>query len=130
VFISCKSQDYRNAEYYWDFLKSRGLKVFLGNQTLASIGKSQFTEVVHDAIYASKHMVVFASNVDYLSTKWVKNEYNEFLTKILAGKEGELVTLLLNKDDVDRLPNMLKSKECITADLSNHEEVLFNYVKR
>lgn len=95
VFISCKSDDYPLAEKVYDFLTERGKRVFLASKELRKLGESEYRNVIEKAIYGCKHIIVVASEADFLVSKWVKYEWDLFLDCKLAGKkDGNLITIL------------------------------------
>lgn len=75
VFISSKSEDYHLAEEVYDFLTKSGLSAFIASEELQKIGEAQYANAIDEALDESVHMVVVASSLRYINSKWVKYEW-------------------------------------------------------
>ena len=127
VFISCKSEDYTFAEEIFNFLKENNINAFLASQELRQIGESEYRRAISEAIMFSYHMIVFASNAEYINSRWVYYEWDMFVNAKLKGrKEGQIVTIL--KDvKVDNINFALWKYESFSFD--NYKNGLLPYVE-
>ena len=102
VFISCKSDDYGYAEQVYEFLVSSGKKVFLASREIRKLGDSEYRDVIERALECSTHIIVLASNAEYILSKWVKYEWGLFLNGKLDGtKKGNIITILKDIEPKD-----------------------------
>jgi len=102
VFISCKSDDYGYAEQVYEFLVSSGKKVFLASREIRKLGDSEYRDVIERALECSTHIIVLASNAEYILSKWVKYEWRLFLNGKLDGtKKGNIITILKDIEPKD-----------------------------
>ncbi len=130
VFISFKSQDEALAQKVYDYLTQAGKDVFFSKESLPHLGQSEYEEMIFTAIEHSKHMLVVASNPDYLKTPWVKEEWDTFNNEIREGRKTGNLLLVLTDDisyDKGRLPIQLRQKEIIK--MSEHKTRLLSYLK-
>lgn len=117
IFISCKSEDYEKAEEVYSFLKSKGYKPFLASKSLREIGNASYNLVISEVLKICKHLIVFASNIEYTEAPFVISEWNSFITEIKAGrKSGNLLTIIPNPKDGDKLPYDLSHREIFAID--------------
>lgn len=129
VFLSYKSEDQKLAERICDCIRRHGKRVFLATDELKKIGKSEYVEIIDDALNHSKHLVVVTTNTDYLSTGWVKHEWMWFESRRRDGaKEGEILLVFDDRicDKKDDFPPTLMDKELFKT--SCYEERIFNYL--
>lgn len=130
VFISHKSGDAKHALQVYDFLVSRGLRVFFSKESLPRLGSSEYHKQIDLAIDRARHMVVVASCRENLEARWVEYEWRMFLQLILKGrKNGNLLSVLAEDMDVDTLPNALSGFEAIRL-MPGELERLLGYVGR
>ena len=87
VFISCKSEDYKYAEEIYNFLKGNGFNTFLANKELRQMGDSEYRRSISQALKSTYHLIVFASNADYIDSEWVYYEWDWFLVAKIKGKK-------------------------------------------
>jgi hypothetical protein len=126
VFISCKSEDYDDAEVIYNFLVSNGFKTFLATKELRALGDSEYREEITKAIETVYLMIVFASSSENIMSKWVKYEWGMFIDGILDGtKEGQLVTILKGVE-VKELRIDLKKYQSFTLD--NFKNDILSYI--
>lgn len=127
VFISCKSEDYKYAEEIYYFLKNNGFNTFLANKELRQMGDSEYRRAISQALKSTYHLIVFASNADYIDSEWVYYEWDWFLVaKIKGKKQGQLLSILkdVNIDDVNGDLWKYESKT-----FENYKESLLSYVE-
>ena len=127
VFISCKSEDYKYAEEIYEFLEANGIHTFLASKELRTLGESEYRRAISAAMKSTYHMIVFASNAEYVDSTWVYYEWDMFINAKLKGyKSGQIVTILkdVNVDDI----NMdLWKYESFMFD--NYKEKLLSYAE-
>lgn len=127
VFISCKSEDYKYAEEIYNFLKENGFNTFLANKELRQMGDSEYRRSISLALKSTYHLIVFASNADYIDSEWVYYEWDWFLVaKIKGKKQGQLLSILkdVNIDDVNGDLWKYESKT-----YEDYKESLLSYVE-
>ena len=117
VFISSKSEDYAYAEEVYQFLVSKGLKVFLSSLELDRLGDAEYAEAIDEALDSSSHMIVIASNISYVKSKWVKYEWSTFCNDLKCGfRDGNVVTILGGNIKLSQLPASLRHKQSFSFD--------------
>lgn len=95
VFISCKSEDYQCAEEIYEFLEANGIHTFLASKELRKLGDSEYRKAISAALKSSYHMLIFASQKEYIDSTWVYYEWDWFVNAQLKGfKPGQIVTVL------------------------------------
>lgn len=95
VFISCKSEDYKYAEEIYDFLTANGINTFLASKELRRLGESEYRRAISAAMKDAYHLIIFASNPDYIESPWVYYEWDMFVNAKLKGfKPGNIITIL------------------------------------
>lgn len=127
VFISCKSEDYLYAEEIYNFLIENGFKTFLASKELLQIKNSEYRRVISQALKSTYHLIVFASNAEYIDSEWVYYEWDWFLVaKIKGKKQGQLLSILkdVNIDDVNEDLWKYESKT-----FENYKDTLLSYVE-
>lgn len=118
VFISCKSQDYSLAHELYDFLRIKGLKPFLADISIKEVGTDQYTELIGEVINVCDRMIVFATQLDYISTPYVRAEWRAFVNDINSGHKpnAKIINILSSSIDIHALPEWLRYKLCLTID--------------
>ncbi len=97
VFLSSKSEDYPYAEEVYNFLQENGLNVFAASKELDKIGEAAYAVAIDAALDATEHMVVIASSIENIKSKWVDYEWRTFRNDLNSGyREGNLLTILSN----------------------------------
>lgn len=127
VFISCKSEDYKHAEEIYEFLEANGIHTFLASKELRRLGDSEYRKAISKALKSAYHMIVFASQPEYIDTTWVYYEWDWFINAKLKGfKPGQIVTILkdVNVDDVNS--DLWKYESFV---FSNYKDNLLSYVE-
>lgn len=123
VFISCKSEDYKYAEEIYNFLNSNGIYTFLASKELRILGESEYRRAISKVLKDAYHLIVFASNPEYIESAWVEYEWDMFVNAKLKKKnKGNIVTIL--KDvDTDDIPIDLWKYESFKFD-EYHDQIL------
>lgn len=97
VFLSSKSEDYPFAEEVYNYLQENGLDVFAASKELDRIGEAEYADAIDDALDATTHMIVIASSIENIKSKWVHYEWSTFRNDLKSGyREGNLLTILSN----------------------------------
>jgi hypothetical protein len=129
VFISSKSEDYAHAEEVYQFLVSKGLKVFLSCQELDRLADADYADAIDEALDHCSHMIVVATKISYLKTAWVRYEWRTFCTDLRSGfRDGNVVNILGDNIQVKQLPASLRSKQSFT--FHNYKEHILPYVRK
>lgn len=103
VFISCKSEDYQFAQKIYDYLIAHNYNTFLADTELRKKGNAEYGEIIDEALDSAKHLIIVASNSQYVVSTYVKSEWRTFLEEKRAGrKAGNIVTVI--DFSVDLLP--------------------------
>lgn len=104
VFISCKSEDYKYAEEVYDFLNEHGINTFLASKELRRLGESEYRRAISKALREAYHLIVFASNPEYIESTWVEYEWDMFVNAKLKGKKAGNILTILKGVDTDDIP--------------------------
>ena len=123
VFISHKSQDYAVARPIYDLL-TKTKNVFLSEVSIPNIANTDYTATIDHALEKTRGMLVVATNPDVFNSGWVNYEWNSFLNEKRSGrKDGNLVTLVSQPSDIDRLPYALRQFEVVPlAEMASIEQ--------
>lgn len=117
VFISSKSEDYHLATEVYDFLTASGLSVFIASEELKKIGEAQYASAIDEVIDNSFHMVVVASSLSYIKSKWVKYEWSTFSNDLKSNyRNGNLITILSSDIALKTLPASLRHQQSFHLD--------------
>jgi hypothetical protein len=129
VFISRKSQDAHLAKELYDFLTSKGLKVFDSDHSLQEMGNADYSRAIDDALVNTEHLIVVGSSIENINSSWVEAEWRFFLNRKRSGKaKGNLLTIATNDVNLDKLPPSLWNYQFFVFGKSTFEKVL-NYLK-
>lgn len=128
VFISYKSEDFRIATSVHKFLTDNGLSVFFSQETLGNIGDSEYSAIIDHALENSNHMIVIASNPEYLTHGWVHYEWSTFSNELRCGyKTGNLITILTPGVQLSSLPVALRHRQSFTT--KSYADNILGYLK-
>lgn len=137
VFISFKhsdangnrSEDSVLAEELYNYLKSRGLKVFFSPSELEFLGQSQYSKVIDDALDSSMFLIAVGCSREHLDSQWVRYEWDSFLNDIRSGtKSNAEVFVLYSGMSVGDLPRALRQRQAFNAKESGSFEKLCNFI--
>lgn len=128
VFISSKREDYHLAEEVCDFLTKNGLSAFIASEELQKIGEAQYANAIDEALDKSVHMVVVASSLKHINSKWVKYEWSLFSNDLKSGyRDGNLLTILSGSIELKTLPPSLRHQQSFHFD--SYKKGILDYLK-
>jgi hypothetical protein len=128
VFISSKSEDYGLAEQVYDFLTENGLDVFLACRELDRLGKSEYSKAIDHAIESTTHMIVVATTIDHINSKFVEYEWRTFSDDLKSGyRTGNLINILSHDIELRKLPASLRHQQSFWLD--TYKQHLLSYLK-
>ncbi len=116
IFISYKetdefgdrTKDSLLAQEIYDTLTKEGYKVFLSRVTLSKVIGSEYEPYIFSALYTSKMMLLISTNVDYINSVWVKNEWSRFIEMMKSDKSKTLIPCYRDIDPYD-LPKEIRN---------------------
>jgi hypothetical protein len=125
IFISFKHLDSKGnktrdsliAEELFHYLRRSGLKVFFSNLSLETLGRSQFRQMIDNALDHSKILIVVGTTKGNIESKWVRYEWESFDTDILSGvnETGEIFSYLSNITPRE-LPRPMRNRQSVSHD--------------
>lgn len=128
VFISSKSEDYHFAEEVYKFLTANGLIVFIASEELKKIGEAQYADTIDDVLDNSTHMIVVASTLSHIKSKWVKYEWSIFSNDLKSGyRNGNLLTILSNNIELRTLPASLRHQQ--SFHFESYKDEILDYLQ-
>ena len=100
VFISHKSADDAIASRVYDYLKQSGRVVFCDHYTLGEMHDTRYDKRIREALDNSKHLILIASNPDYLKSGWVYDEWHGFYNDLREENREDGNLILILSDDL------------------------------
>ena len=95
IFISCKSEDYPIARKVYQYLKGQNYSVFLADTELRKKGNAEYGKIIDEALDTATHMIIIASNPEYIRSTYVESEWRIFMEEKRAGrKTGNIITII------------------------------------
>ena len=137
LFISFKNSDakgnptYDNmlAERLYSFLTNKGLRVFYSNVELEKHGIAQYKKAIDDALDSSKILIAVGCSKENFESRWVKYEWDGFISDILSGnKEEDAVFVFYQDMKTNDFPRALRQRQAINALEENSLERLHNFI--
>lgn len=108
VFISFKNTspdggltyDRAIAEDLYYKLSDKGLKVFFSEKDLST---AAFMDEIYRALEEARMLILVSTSVEYIQSKWVRSEWQNFLGAINSGKKsnGQIITVLNGISSID-----------------------------
>ncbi len=139
VFISAKitdangesTPDSHAAYKLYDYLKEQGLRPFYSEAEMAHSTGTDYEARILYALVKSPAMILVCFREEYLTTKWVKNEYMRFL-ELADGrqKESDALTIVFKGTPIERLPQRNGRVEGIDFTKPDAYPKVLNHVKR
>ncbi len=120
IFISYKESDEYGertedsvlATDIYNELTKEGYRVFLSRITLANVIGNEYEPYIYGALYSSKIMILVGTNVDYINSTWVKNEWSRYLNLIKKDSSKKIIPCYKGLDPYD-LPKELRNIQAI-----------------
>ena len=122
VFISCKSEDYNLARVVYNFLRTKGLSVFLADAELRRIRKDEYGKVIDAALESSEHFILLASRPDYVVSTYVEVEWRIFLEEKRSGRKKGNILTIRKGFNVAKLPIALRSLQ--SFEFVEHQSII------
>lgn len=126
VFISFKAKDENGvptedsviARRIYDELKSRGVKTFFSEVTLADRLGDEFEPIIYRALYSCKFFILVSTKEDYLNAVWVKNEWTRFRDRAQEENLSGACSIVFKNMPLYALPRLFQSSQGV--DLEKH----------
>jgi len=128
VFISCKitrsdaageekTEEYKWGEQIYKRLIQRGFNVFFSPYSLPS-SNGAYEPIIYSALQSAKYLIILASSIDNLNSKWIKNEWGRFLAirKRAGAAEPKYYKLVIKSQVARDVPAELKEVSYIQYD--------------
>ena len=116
IFISFKATeecaqtaDVAVANDLYDTLTAGGFRVFFSNRTVFKGGSSDFAKEIDNALDSCRLLIVVASKLSYINSRWVEYEWKTFHSDILSNvkTDAQIITYTDGVDTV-QLPRILR----------------------
>lgn len=138
IFISFKAsdengndtKDLEEATKLFGALANKGYRVFFSPVSLKGKSGSEYEPYIYHALRTSKIMILYGQKIEYIESKWVKNEWGRFL-KMIDEKEkleGSLLVCYENMKAHD-LPRRFQKLQCIDFSSKDGYMTLFDNIK-
>lgn len=125
VFISFKNSDFSGnptrdskiAQALYEELTGRGVAAFFSNATLMSLGQSVYKRAIDEALEQAKVLIIVASTVEFLTSEWVKYEWESFHSDILSGmKQNAMIVPYMGNISRENTPRSLRDFQTFNID--------------
>lgn len=118
IFISYKETDEFGdrtrdsvvAQDIYDALTTDGYRVFLSRVTLSNFIGKEYEPYIYSALYTSKIMILISTDINYINSVWVKNEWSRFLNMMINDHSKILIPCYKDIDPYD-LPKEIRNKQ-------------------
>ncbi len=125
VFISRKSEDAHIGHQLRRFLQTHNISAFDSDISLHEMGRSEYQDAIDEAIEKADHMVLIATDLSYITSKWVKSEWRSFENESRSNrKKGNLILLLSKQISVADLPLALRQKQIFKTEDQAYQQML------
>ena len=116
IFISYKETDEFGdrtndsvlAQDIYNDLTKEGFRVFLSRVSLSDVIGNEYEPYIYAALYSSKIMILVTTDVEYVNSVWVKNEWSRYLTMSKNDSSKKLIPCYRGIDVYD-LPKDLRN---------------------
>lgn len=138
IFISFKDKDENGnrtldsalAQELYVALTNKGYRVFFSRITLRDYASVQFEPYIFAALNSAKVMLVVGTCYEYLTSVWVKNEWNRFLKLMSTDKNKYLYTCYKDMDPEEDMPKEFKARQHIDLNqIGAIDDLIFNLEK-
>ena len=111
------TKDYQLAYDLYNHL-SASYKVFFSERSLDNIVIREYEPNIYHALYTAKIMLVLCSDIDYLNSQWVRNEWSRFkmMTRTSAQAKS-IIPIFIDEFSPDSLPDELRSCQGYNNDI-------------
>ena len=132
VFISFKNSDISGAptrdsqiaNALYNELTGRGVETFFSSSTLLTLGQSVYKRAIDEALEHAQVMVVIATNEAFLSSQWVRYEWESFHQDILSGmKPNAQIIPYLGHISREETPRSLRDFQTFLTDTHSVSQV-------
>lgn len=128
VFISSKSEDYPIAEKVYAFLQEQGVSAFIASKELEKIGDAQYADAIDEALDSSDNLIVVASSLENIKSKWVHYEWMTFSNDLKSGyRQGNLITIRTSNIAIKNLPPSLRHQQSFLD--NEYQQSILGYIK-
>ena len=116
IFISFKAtengvvtDDLQSATELYDTLTKAGFRVFFSSKTLLKGGSSDFSREIDNALDSARLLIVVASKLSYINSRWVEYEWKTFNGDILSNVKTSAQIITYTKGlDSTQFPRILR----------------------
>ncbi len=128
TFISCKSQDYEAAYSLYEQLSENGYKPFIADKSLRQLASDNYGYIIRTIISSCSNMIVYVTDINYMTTSYVWCEWNQFLDEQSAGhNRGKIFSIIPDGANAFELPSGLRTKQFFT--LNNYREKIIPFLR-
>lgn len=95
------------------------------------MGKTEYRDAIMDALDHSQHLILVSSNINYITSNWVKEEWSFFVSKLIEDDhKGNLILIEHDKANLNKneLPPNLRYKQRLK--LSSFKNYLLRYLQQ
>ena len=120
------------AAQLYEYLKNKGLRVFLSVRELDSLGKSRQTDVidVDRALETSRVLIAVGCSRENLESEWVRYEWDSFLNDIRSDfKQNCEVYVLYRGMEIADLPRALRHQPAFNADDKGAFDKVYKFIQ-
>ena len=131
VFICHKSEDIQLARRVYDALTQANYHPFLSEESLESMGNTEYQKAIDTALETARHLVVICSSGACTRSPWVEAEWRLFDGLKRSGRTtGNIIPVLCNNMNRRDLPLALRRYQAIPIDAPDFDETLMSYLPR
>ncbi|MDE5602202.1 MAG: leucine-rich repeat protein [Clostridia bacterium] len=110
--------DYQLAMELYNNL-SKDYQVFFSERSLNNIVVREYEPNIYHALYTSKIMLVICSDIDYLNSQWVRNEWSRFkMMSNTTAQAKSIIPIFRNNFTPEQLPYEIRSCQGIMDNMS------------
>jgi hypothetical protein len=125
VFLSFSGEDETQAREVFEFLASKGLRVFFSRESIPRMGQAEYMKAINEGLDNARHMIIVSNSAKGFGKPWVEREWTMFLNEKLSGrKSGNIVVVQATSIPVAKLPIALRSQQVVVLSKQGLEEVL------
>ena len=116
IFISYKetdefgdrTRDSLLAQDIYNSLTKEGYRIFLSRVSLSNVAGQEYEPYIYSALYSSKIMLLVTTDIDYLNSTWIKNEWSRFVSLMSSNPDKKIIPCYQNIDPYD-MPKELRN---------------------